>query len=440
MRTRIHFALSLSFALGLLAPFTASAQIGGGFYGLLWDGGQEHFITVDPYTGQHQSVAVLPDVRYVDATFRIFDPDSGRFIFVGGTTTADTYRVVDVATGVVTSTMPREDNLKNPVYDHSSGRIYGTWWSDSTVRETDSLGLPGLILPHNLRGTEYFASIDARNGARTDTPIPGLKYLTAGGPFFDTDSGRYVLHGTDTAGVSGYYVIDVATGELLARVPLSFRLDFPVYNPVLGAVHGLWWSDSTVREFDSLGRPKPLLPPQINGTEYFVTIHADSSIDLVELPGVKWISNFNRALDVDSQRYVFTGKAATGPMRYYVVDVATGTILSDAEAAGNIKHLVYAPMGTTYYPPGPVSLRNVPTTKGWKLRPVRNAVELSFENPDRVPHRFTLHDASGRIITSRDRIVEDRVRIESNRLRKGMYLFRLHGPGGDVASGRIVLH
>jgi hypothetical protein len=347
------------------------------------------------------------------------------------------YILLDAATGAVVGSAARTDNLKNPVYDPGSGLVYGTWWSDSTVQQYDSLGNPK---PSKLRGTEYFASIDPRTGARTDNPIPGVLTVGVSSHFFDSDSGRYVFWGTDTANGSFYYVIDAATGSVAARVPLQNRLDFPVYNAALGALQGLWWSDSTVREYDSLGRPKPVTPSQLNGVEYFVTVRADSSVTMVPLPGVKYISNFNRALDVDSQRYVFTGKAATGAMRYYVVDALTGSLLSNAETQGNVLHLVYAPQASTFYAAGGGSVAVRP--ESGKARVIHGRAggrEIAFENPTSAPHTLVVLDPAGRVATRIDGIRSGIVKLETAGMKPGVHFFRLSGPKGTTATGKFVV-
>jgi hypothetical protein len=347
------------------------------------------------------------------------------------------YHVLDAATGTIVSTFPRNDNLKNPVYDPGAGRVYGTWWSDSSVREYDSLGR---ATPVKLRGTDYCASIDPRTGVRIDVPIPGLLALGASSQFFDSDSGRYAFWGKDTANGDYYYVLDVNNGNVISRMPLADRLDFPVYNPVLGAIQGLWWSDSTVREYDSLGRPRPVTADKIRGTEYFVTIRADSSVAMTALHGVKYISNFNRTLDVDSQRYVFTGREASGPMRYYVVDAATGALLSNAEAAGNVLHIVYAPKASTYYPlSGPVALRSERDARVRTLRGVPGGREIAFENPSGAPHSLTVLDAAGRSALKIDGIRSEVASFETSGLKPGVHYFRLTGPKGAVAAGTFIV-
>jgi hypothetical protein len=423
-------------ALALLLAGLATAQVGGKFYAVAWDGTDEHFITVDPATGTHTSLAVLPNVKLIDAFFRVFDPDSGLYAFIGGeTSNTMSYQVVDAATGTVLRTVPRNDNLKNPIYDPGSGMVYGSWWSDSTVTTLDSLGHPR---PGKLRGTEYFSAINPRTNARTDTPIPGVLMVAASSQYLDTDSGHYVFHGQDTSGVKSYYVIDVATGGLIAKNPISIKLDFPAYNPVLRAVHGLWWSDSTVREFDSLGRPKTVMPLEVRGAEYFVTVYKDS-IRLVELPGVKWITNFNRTLDLDSGRYVFAGREATGGTRYYVVDIATGAIRSNALAAGNVNHLVYAPLGTILYPTA-IKARSG-AERAWTLRsaPFSGFATLEFANPGAEVFSFTLRDAAGRNVLHTGGVTGTSLRIDKGALKSGVYFFRLTGGGAVAAAGKLVI-
>jgi hypothetical protein len=438
MNKHISAAILLS-SLGiatLAATGTVHAQTGGKYYGVWWDGSSEHFVTVDPFSGNHNSLAVVPGVNWVDGSFRIFDPDSGLYAFVGGgTTSAMAYQIIDAGTGAVVRTFPRNDNLKNPTYDPGTGMIYGSWWSDSSITVYDSVHN---ISKNVLKGTEFFTALDPRTGARTDTPIPGALYVATSSQFLDTDSGRYVVQMIDTANVQSYYVIDVNTGALIARMPLAIKLDFPVYNPVLKAVHGLWWSDSTVREFDSLGRPKPIMPTQIKGTEYFLTIRPDSSITMVELPGVKWIANLNRALDTDSGRYVFTGREATGGTRYYVIDVNTGAILSNNLQAGNVLHLVYAPFRSTSY--SAVSVQ--PTTSpmnpaGWNLRKTSSGLVLTFANATGSPHAFDLLDLNGKTVLRREGIRSGSVTIETAGLKNGVHFFRLKNGNGLVATGKL---
>jgi len=438
-------------AAGVLALAVAtplSAQTGGKFYGVHWDGSQEHFVTLDPVSGVHTSLAVVPGVQWIDATFRVFDPDSGLFSFIGGGTNSMHYQVIDAATGAVLRTSPRNDNLKNPAYDPETGLLYGTWWSDSTVPTIDTIIMPGgdsisMKHPGRLKGTEYFSAINPRTGARTDTPIPGLLTIGAASHFFDSDSGRYVLYGTDTAGVKKYYIIDVASGAVIGTMPLDFRLDFPVYNPVTKQVHGLWWSDSTVREVDSLGRIVPLMPPQIKGAEYFVTINADSSVDMVELPGVKYIANFNRALDTDSGRYVFTGSENGSVIRYYVIDVATGAILSNTAAPGRqVDHIVYAPLHSSVYAYGngvSVAAARSSQASNWSLRQVAGTAELAFANPMGQPHSFMLLDVAGKTVLRRDGLRTGRVSFATGGLNAGVYAFRLIGPAGATTNGKVVL-
>jgi hypothetical protein len=179
---------------------------------------------------------------------------------------------------------------------------------------------------------------------------------------------------------------------------------------------------------------------KIRGTEYFVTIRADSSVAMTALPGVKYISNFNRTLDVDSQRYVFTGREASGPMRYYVVDAATGALLSNAEAAGNVLHIVYAPQGSTFYPySGPVTLRPGRDASVRTLRGIPGGREIAFENPSGAPHTLTVLDASGRVVLKINGIRSNVARVETGRLKPGMHAFRLSGPDGTAAWGKFVV-
>lgn len=434
--------MGVAFLAAVFATTPSTASPGGTYYGVHWDGNQEHFVTLDPFTGVHTSRGVVPGVQWIDATFRVFAPDSGLFGFIGGSAGSMNYQIIDAATGTVTHSFPRTDNLKNAVYDPGTGLLYGTWWRDSTPVVYDSLGHR---IPVLHQGTEYFSAINPLTGARTDTPIPGVSSIVASGHFLDTDSGRYVFQGMAHGESLSCYVIDVNTGALIAKVPLTMRLDFPVYNPVLKAVHGLWWSDSTetVDPYDSTGRPIPMLPPQPKGAEYFVTVYPDSTFSMVELPGVLYISNFNRTLDTDNGHYVFTGGEKPGETRYYVIDVATGEILSKTPAPGRaVDHIVYAPLSSSAYTGSAVALRPQAAPAGglaWSLRQAAGEATLAFSNPEGAPHAFTLVDMNGQTLLRRDGIRAERVTFRTAGLTSGLYVFTLRRGTGPVISGKLVL-
>jgi hypothetical protein len=434
----------------LLAGTFGTAQGSGKFVAMWWDGATEHFVSVDPHTGSHTSVASIPDVEAVQMNAFYFDVNRGHYVFSGGEMRGPLrYQTLNVHTGAVVSISVKVDNLKGLIFDADIDRIYGTWWKDSSWYDTIQPADPPrpAMTRHVLSGREYFSSIDAATGTRIDTEIPGLKFIRVSSHFLDTDNGRYVLEGTDTAGVRAYYVIDVETGAVTAMIPVDMKLDNPVYNPDLGAVHALWWSDSSW--YDTIPIPGTDLVRThriLAGTEYFVTVWPDSTMTMVPVPDLRYIVNMTYAFDPDEGHYVFLGREASGPVRYYVIDVATGAVLSNAEAAGNVKNLVYVPgeAAPSTPPPGKQSeegITGLRPAEGWVLRvpPRAGHAVLEFDNPAGERHAFRLHDLSGRTVLRMDDIRTGSVRIETSGLKTGTYVFGLRGARGLVASGKLAV-
>lgn len=443
--------------LALFAAGTSAEETAGKFYGLWWDGSTEHFVSLDPYTASKTVIAEIPDVNLIQPGNYTFDPDSSRYAFVGGETNDSMrYHVVDAPTGTVIANAPRTDALKGLVYSPGARKVYGLWWSDSSAPAyIDSAGHPH---PPVLAGTEYFVALDPYTGARTNTEIPGVETVRVGSHFLDSDSGRYVFAGADTGGTQYYYVIDVTTGGLLAQLPHAIKIDNPVYNPALNAVHGLWWSDSSY--YDTLPGPGDF--PRVRriqaGTEYFITLSPDSTVSMTEVPGVMWITLGRHALDTDSNRYVFAGKEASGPFRYYVIDALTGEVLSSTEAPDKIDNIAYAPASSTIDSALLLSVTNPggpggdsgsagevtalsPPGDAWTLRafPHAGPAVLEFENPGGESHVFTLHDLSGRTVMFLKDVRGDEVRIDKAGLKRGVHLFRLRNARGLVAAGKLTV-
>lgn len=421
-------------AAGLLAAAAAPA---GTFYGLWWDGANEHFGTLDPYTGAKTSVATVPGVNYIALANYAFDPDSSRYAFVGGASTGTMeYIVLDAPTGGVVARTPRTDKLIEMDYSPRRRTVYGLQWADSSITRTDSLGRP---LPSILKGTEYFVRLDPFTGAKDSTAIPGVKLIRVNSHVLAADSGLYAFAGSDTAGVMSYYVLDVETGAVVAKIPHTIKIDNPVYDAARGVVHGLWWSDSSTSVSDSgIG----IGPKKLRGTEYFVTLHPDSTITRSPVPGVLYIT-YNRALDTDSGRYVFAGRDTANHDWYYVIDVETGAVLSQAPVTQNISNIAFAPSSSTVYPfSGPTALTAGREAKGgsWSLHAPRGGIaELKFENPNGAAHAFSLLDLSGRTALSLTGIRSGAVRFDVSNLKPGVYLFRLRAENGAkaVAVGKL---
>jgi hypothetical protein len=417
---------------------TAETRAAGVFYGLWWDGSTEQFVTIDPYTATKTVLGDIPGVKYIGiGGSYAFDPDSSRYAFVGYDAGMNaSYTIMNAPTGDVIASIPKPDTIRSMIYDPGSRKAFGLSWSDTSQPTTiDSAHAhPGVVA-----GKEYFVSIDPYTGVRTNTYIPGVKFIRLNSHFLNPDSGRYVFAGQEDGGAMFYYVIDVNTGALVSKIAHTMKIDNPVYNPTTGAVHGLWWSDSsasTPAPDSSSGIPLPASP---RGMEYFITLAADSTLTMTAIPGVKWIT-FNYTFDPDSQRYIFVGQGATSPHRYYVIDAVTGAVVSQTAVAEKIDNIAYARASSTIDSSfGPVNI----TTRGQGTRVARlksfdGFLMLDVGNGAGENLSFSIRDVSGKMMLRKEGI-QDGARIETGGLKNGIYLYQLRSGRSVLGTGKILL-
>lgn len=422
-------------AAAFAALLAAETRATGVFYGLWWDGSLENFVTINPYTAEKTVLGNIPSVKYIAiGGSYAFDPDSSRYAFVGYDAGMNaSYHILNAPTGQVIASYPKPDTIRSMVYNPGERKAYGLSWSDSATGPLDSLGHPTIPA-----GKEYFVSIDPATGARTNTYIPGVKFIRLNSHFLNPDSGRYVFAGQEDGGAMYYYVIDIHTGSLVSKLPHTMKIDNPVYNPTTGAVHGLWWSDSgkAVVDSGSGGLGGLLNPP---GTEYFVTLAPDSTLTMTAIPGVKWIT-FNYTFDPDSQRYIFVGMGGSGPNRYYVVDAVTGALVSQTAVTEKIDNIAYARASSTidssFFPTrvrrAEAASRNarVQAFAGYLMLEASNtAGELSF----------SIRDVSGKTLLRRDGIREGRARVETRGLKAGIHLYQIRSGSAVLGQGKLLI-
>lgn len=431
-------------AAGLM---TAESRAAGAFYGLWWDGSAEQFVTVDPYTASKTVLKAIPGVRYLSlGGSYTFDPDSSRYAFVGlDASQASHYYVINAPTGDLIGAYPKNDTIRSLIYNPRDKKAYGLSWSDSSLPAP-----PGPLTPYDsamryeagLHGKEYFVSIDPATGARSNTYIPGAKYIRVNSQFLNPDSGRYVFAGQEDGGAQFYYVIDITTGALITKIPHTMKIDNPVYNPSTGAVHGLWWSDSSYYPasdtLDTLAHwPGPKI---LAGTEYFVTLNPDSSMTTVALTGVKYIT-MNYTFDPDEQRYIFVGKGATGPTRYYVVDAETGALLSQTAVAEKVDNLAYARISSTVDPSyfATAVTARIGGAQGVRVNAFAGFLTLDAPGAAGKDLSFSIRDLSGKVLLLRNGIQGGRARIDLHGVQNGLYLYQIRSDRAILGAGKVLI-
>jgi hypothetical protein len=426
-----------SLSLGALIAIPASS--GGVFYGLWWDGSTEQFVSVNPYTSAMTVIRNLPGVTGV-VPGPLMDPDSSRYGFVGVEGSQKYYYALHAPTGDLVAKVAKTDTLSGLIYSPNDRKVYGLSWAD-TGSYIDSLGRR-VHVP--FAGNEYFVSLDPYTGARTNTYLPNVIAYQANSTVLDSDSGRYIVTAREKNHQDFYYVIEAATGSVLSRIPAAHKIDNPVYDPALQAVHGLWWADSSYYADsmivgDSIKVPKG--PKVVKGTEYFVTVHRDSTVTRVAIPGIKYIATFISAFDSDSGRYVFVGGTSGSDMKYYVIDVATGAVLSQTLRTHNVNNLAYAPARSTFdstYLPVSVAPR-APAVSAYRigLDPIGGYALLEWNGSG--AGSLLLRDATGRAALRRA-LSTGHNRVYLGGLKPGVYVYEIHEGGRRLDAGKLPVH
>jgi hypothetical protein len=455
---------------GVFAALLASETRAGIFYGLWWDGSAEQFVSVNPYTSAMTVIKQIPGVKYTSPGV-LLDPDSSRYGFVGMEDGMQKYYyAIHAPTGDLVAKVAKTDTIGGQIYSPNDRKVYGLSWSDTGGVTLDSLGNPRP--PSSSAGKEYFEALDPFTGTRTRTHLPNVTAYQANSSFLDTDSGRYGFTARERNGYNYHYVVNTATGAVTARVQAKYRLDNPVYNAALGVVHGLLWvNDSipgdsvtvirrrntwiydTIPSGDTLAITRRLDssiamdtirvpgPMTAVGTEYFVTIGRDSVVSKVAIPGAKYIATFISAFDSDSGRYVFVGGPTGSDMRYYVLDAATGTVLSQTPRTHNVNNLAYAPDHSTpdpFYGPVNVGARR-PEAQAARVQSFAGYLTLDVANAAGQSISFSLRDVSGKTLVRQDGIRDGRARIETRALKGGIHLYQIRSGRSVLGQGKILI-
>lgn len=177
-------------------------------HGLFWDASltSEHLVRIDPATGQHTLLGVIPLLRTVVTypNYTAYDHQQGRYTFLGTNVfMEERLYTMDVNTGDVLSDPlfpvleDPEDNVIELHFDNATGTLYGLHWdADSEVgiatdpgagqvqvhpnpchdRFTVSLGRMEEQVRADLLDAQgrLVRSIEERNVARFEMPLNGL--------------------------------------------------------------------------------------------------------------------------------------------------------------------------------------------------------------------------------------------------------------------------
>lgn len=373
------------------------------FYGLIHNVSEdrEYFFSVDPVTGAHSTPDTIPALKWTNLSESgCVNTDSGRYVFSGKDSTSGVFRfyVMDLASGAVLSKHPYSNGPVNElVYNPSLKRYFGLHLESST-------------------SLEYYVSVNPYTGHYTNMDfISGVGFIASEGCIV-ADSGKYIfLAKASSSSPAYYYTIDAATGHTLHVSPAVTEIcPFLNYSPADGKYYSLVGDHLTTQVY--LARIDP---------------YAGTVVHVATIPGMSSIAD-RGDMDGSTGHYVVVGEdGATSTIRYYSIDVATGTVTSSTPCSSEPHHL-------RYYNP---------TSTGIRENKQSDAA-LSYPNPFSTTttvqlkiscEAITITGISGNLVRSYGRTSAGSFEIQKNDLKPGLYLITLFYTDKTKQVGRLVV-
>ncbi len=292
-------------------------------------GQREFLVTVNSNTGSFSIVDSLPGVHwiYTMPRYSIFDQLNHRYIFRGQDANYTDYLYsVDASSGDIISNplfpsfSDPSDNIIELQFDSQLNKLFGLHWNNSEERE-------------------YFVSIDPVSGQYTIIDsIPDAHWIISGSTSYDHVNHRYFFRSQNDDGSFHNLVIDSNNGNVISDSDYigltgpNNNISFPCYDYTLGKMYGLYWNDSTQKEYLVLIDP-------YNG--YFEVIS--------EIPGVRWLmsSPNYHTYDSNNHRFFFLGLDSNMNQHLYSINTQTGQVIASpsfpvlSDPNDNVIELVY---------------------------------------------------------------------------------------------------
>ena len=163
---------------------------------------------------------------------------------------------------------------------------------------------------------EIFTSMDLASGTFTDIlALTGVQGLIVGESTFDPVNG-YSIRLTNL----GVTVVDIRTASIVNSFALPFNLNGMEYDPFTSYLYASYW----------------------NGTDdVFIAIDINTAnvIAINTLPGVQYLVNGSKTLDLLNGRYIKSTN-----LGITVVDIQTGLIINNFPNPNNVKGLEFDPI------------------------------------------------------------------------------------------------
>ena len=254
-------------------------------------GQEEFFVQIDPATCNYTIIDSIPIIKWISVGSATFDKTNKRFVFVGMDNASGKYLCsIDATNGNTVSIPVMTGNFGCLKFDNSTGILYGIHWN-SAFTNAD------------------LVSINPTNLNYTIIKTINLTGLLSGEASFDNVTHRLIFLADDSSGTQCLFSIDVTTGNIISKPPLS-GIGGMQFDNSSGNVYGLSWDNNLQ-------------------TENFVSVNiANGSITKINsIPFVAGYTLGYPTFDEINKRYTFRGSDNSNNNYLFTLDATNGQVV-----------------------------------------------------------------------------------------------------------------
>jgi len=195
--------------------------------------GNQHLVSIDPFTGLHSSLGIIDNVEGVAIGSSTFDHNSERYIFWGIDNMSD-QRIynIELANAFITNEAPLNSNTAYELqYDLQQNKLLGLRYE---LMGEDSLGY--------IQGTNYLVDIDESTGNVTDIgALPSLQGVVVSTSAYNSNLGHFHFVGIDDNGEHRLYAVNSTDGSIIYNplIPGDLLLSELHYDVQNNMIYGL---------------------------------------------------------------------------------------------------------------------------------------------------------------------------------------------------------
>jgi len=172
------------------------------YFGVWWDGSDstEYFVSFDPFTAEMTLIDSIPGVMRVNSATPLVR--NGRYVLCASDRDMKSgYYVIDVETGTTLSIAPISSRISAPEYD-ADNDIYSLMFFDTVASAAQLVHVDPMSAT-----TDFIVHLPEFHGIQGGTT--------------PSEPGRYVFKAMGHDGINYHVVLDLTTGQTLAKVPFN---------------------------------------------------------------------------------------------------------------------------------------------------------------------------------------------------------------------------